>query len=53
MCINKLTLNPGKTKVLVVWIATKQVLDYQPVMNGVAFPLQEQVHWLGVLLDSS
>ena len=49
----KLELNHNKTEAL--WVGGSQVweLGCLPVLDGVALPLKEQVHSLGVLLDSS
>ncbi|XP_053142271.1 uncharacterized protein LOC128340742 [Hemicordylus capensis] len=51
MRVNKLRLNPDKTEVLLVGGSSAWVNDVQPVLDGVARPLKDQVHILGVLLD--
>ncbi|KAF7238180.1 Complement C1q-like protein 3 [Varanus komodoensis] len=51
MRANKLSLNPDKTEVLLVCSAGLQVGGFDPVLDGVALPLKDRVHSLGVLLD--
>ena len=48
---NKLKLNPDKTEMLLVGGSSDQMVGVQPVLDGVAFPLKEQVHSSGVLLE--
>ncbi|KAF7247022.1 putative RNA-directed DNA polymerase from transposon BS [Varanus komodoensis] len=47
----KLKLNPDKTEVLLVGGSSSWVGDLDLVLNGVALPLKDRVHSLGVLLD--
>ncbi|XP_053155745.1 uncharacterized protein LOC128346445 [Hemicordylus capensis] len=51
MKVNKLRLNPDKTEVLLVGCSSAWVNDVQPVLDGVALPLKDQVHSLGVPRD--
>ncbi|KAF7243599.1 Collagen alpha-1(XXI) chain [Varanus komodoensis] len=51
MRANKLKLNPDKMEVLLVSKPPFQLGDYKPVLDGVALPLEDKVHILGVLLD--
>ncbi|KAF7247172.1 Protein HEATR9 [Varanus komodoensis] len=51
MRANKLKLNPDKTKVLLVGGLDLGMGDLGLVLNGVALPLRDRVHSLGVLLD--
>ncbi|KAF7239784.1 Solute carrier family 2, facilitated glucose transporter member 11 [Varanus komodoensis] len=51
MRANKLKLNPDKTGVLLVGGSSSRVGDLDLVLNGVALPLKDRVHSLGVLLD--
>ncbi|XP_061443806.1 uncharacterized protein LOC133365612 isoform X9 [Rhineura floridana] len=53
MRTNKLRLNPDKTEMLLVGGSSDQMVDVQPVLDGVALPLKEQIHSLRVLLESS
>ncbi|KAF7245648.1 Transcription factor SOX-6 [Varanus komodoensis] len=48
---NKLKLNPDKTEVLLVGDSSFWVSDLGPALDGVALPLKDRVHSLGVLLD--
>ena len=50
---NKLKLNPNKTEMLLVGGSSDWMVDVQPVLDGVALPLKEQVCSLGVLLEPS
>ncbi|KAF7243163.1 Protein mono-ADP-ribosyltransferase TIPARP [Varanus komodoensis] len=51
MRANKLKLNPDKMEVLLVGGSGFGVGDLDLVLNGVALPLRDKVHSLGVLLD--
>ncbi|KAF7250254.1 hypothetical protein EYD10_03943 [Varanus komodoensis] len=51
MRANKLKLNPDKTEVLLVGGSGLRMEDLGLVLNGVALPLRDRVHSLGVLLD--
>ncbi|KAF7238001.1 RNA-directed DNA polymerase from mobile element jockey, partial [Varanus komodoensis] len=51
MRANKLKLNPDKMEVLLVGGSGFGVGDFDLVLNGVALPLKDRVHSLGVLLD--
>ncbi|KAF7253513.1 Vacuolar protein 8 [Varanus komodoensis] len=51
MRANKLKLNPDKTEVLMVGDSSFWVSDLVPALAGVAVPLKDRVHSLGVLLD--
>ncbi|KAF7254753.1 Formin-2, partial [Varanus komodoensis] len=51
MRANKLKLNPDKTEVLLVGGSGLRMGDLGLVLNGVALPLRDRVHSLGVLLD--
>lgn len=42
MWVNKLKSRPDKTEISLVQKFTLKVLDYQPVLNRVAFPLQDK-----------
>ncbi|XP_061472484.1 syntaxin-8 isoform X2 [Rhineura floridana] len=42
MRANKLRLNPDKTEMLLVGGSSDQMVDVQPVLDGVALPLKEQ-----------
>ena len=53
MRANKLRLNPDKTDVLLVGGSSDRMVGVQPVLDGVALPLKEQVRSLGVLLEPS
>ena len=47
MRANKLRLNPDKTEMLLVGGSSDWVVGVQPVLDGVALPLKEQVRSLG------
>ncbi|KAF7234897.1 E3 ubiquitin-protein ligase TRIM21 [Varanus komodoensis] len=51
MRANKLKLNPDKTEVLLVGGSGFGEGEFDLVLNGVALPLRDKVHSLGVLLD--
>ena len=51
MRANKLKLSPDKTEMLLVGDCSDRMVDVQPVLDGVALPLKEQVRSLGVLLE--
>ncbi|KAF7252767.1 putative RNA-directed DNA polymerase from transposon BS [Varanus komodoensis] len=51
MRANKLKLNPDKTEVLLVGGLGFGMGDFDLVLNGVALPLKDRVHSLGVLLN--
>ncbi|KAF7248207.1 Polypeptide N-acetylgalactosaminyltransferase 5 [Varanus komodoensis] len=51
MRANKLRLNPDKTEVLLVGALSFGMGFLDLVLNGVALPLRDKVHSLGVLLD--
>ncbi|KAF7250405.1 Vacuolar protein sorting-associated protein 13A [Varanus komodoensis] len=51
MRANKLKLNPDKTEVLLVGGSSFGEGELNQVLNGVALPLRDKVHSLGVLLD--
>ncbi|KAF7248327.1 putative uncharacterized transposon-derived protein F52C9.6 [Varanus komodoensis] len=51
MRANTLKLNPDKTEVLLVGGSGLGMGDLGLVLNGVALPLRDRVHRLGVLLD--
>ncbi|KAF7236044.1 putative RNA-directed DNA polymerase from transposon BS [Varanus komodoensis] len=51
MRANKLKLNPDKTEVLLVGGSGFGEGELNLVLNGVALPLRDKVHSLGVLLD--
>ena len=53
MRANKLKLNPDKTEMLLVGGSSDWMVGVQPVLDGAALPLKEQVHSLGFLLESS
>ena len=53
MRANELKLNPDKTEMLLVRGSSDRMVGVQPVLDGVALPLKEQVHSLGVLLEPS
>ena len=53
MRANKLKLNPDKTEMLLVSGSSERIVGVQPVLDGVALPLKEQVRSLGVLLEPS
>lgn len=50
MEVNELELNLDKAEVFLLQKSTTQVLDYQPLLNGVAFPLQD---WGAVAISDS
>ena len=47
MRANKLKLNPDKTEMLLVGGSSDRMVGVQPVLDGVALPLKEQVCSLG------
>ncbi|KAF7249443.1 hypothetical protein EYD10_05220 [Varanus komodoensis] len=51
MRANKLKLNPDKTEVLLVGGSSSWVGGLDLALDGVALPLKDRVHSLGVLLD--
>ncbi|KAF7253219.1 hypothetical protein EYD10_00056 [Varanus komodoensis] len=51
MRASKLSLDPDKTEVLLMNGSRFQVSDFDLVLDGVALPLKDRVHSLGVLLD--
>ncbi|KAF7239825.1 Ran-binding protein 17 [Varanus komodoensis] len=51
MRANKLKLNPDKTEVLLVGDSSSWVGDLGLALDGVALPLKDRVHSLGLLLD--
>ena len=53
MRANKLKLNPDKTEMLLVGDSSDRMVGAQPVLDGIALPLKEQVCSLGVLLEPS
>lgn len=44
-------LDVNKIKVLLVWGGSDLGFTVSPILDGLALPLNEQVHSLGVLLD--
>lgn len=53
MRANKLKPNPDKTEMLLVGSSSDQIGGVQPVLDGGADSLKEQICSLGVALDSS
>lgn len=53
MGANRLKLNPGKTKMLLIGCMANQGIETPPVLDGMTLPLKTQVSSLGLLLDSS